>query len=696
MASLADCSVDVYSQAGDVGAALIDYNYTRNVVFGEYICTPFKWEYLVNLVSVMLWLVIARWLYDAYVRARRGGAATPFKLAEELTKRDNPALAIDFASFLFAICLITRGSLLDLQPAINNERYFGAFFTYQAVGCAVLLVSRFLNDKLMLRKADNLKAIVEERSVAVGCVEAGATISTAIIFAAAAGGQSVNFGEGVAATLLYWAIGQVLLLLYGNAVDLITSLPALSPYAGAFVDPSSGGPPTKTATSLLKEAAGGNVAAGLSVGFDMVHAGILIAAPVYVGYSLLAWVIFLACALLVVSPLMHLYIDFIVLRGAGYTVNVLRHKNWGAAFLLGLLKLLTALLLMSSYKENCDPQTLNTVEDDYSLGCVVKPAESLVGKLATVAVPNVFNWQVLINLLVLLVIILFTKGVYVLRFANKSAEGGGSFSLDKTLADPANNAVSVSYALYTFAQGLVVVGVVYCPDSNAGLHAANLILFTAIGCALLLVAFKINDCVLLNRVSNTDMLAADNVAIAIFEGGSFAACGIILRASLMGESDYDYGASIGLTALYWVVGQLILLLFAYVYRLITIFDDWEQLKENNTAAGISGGVTLVALAVAMSYAILYYTSLLVVLPISLLSVVVLMLLRAVVDKLILPGDNLDSEIVNDKNWGAALIEASVALGIAFISNMYVPQPGANYVSPTVPYFDVCGSGNFNI
>jgi len=377
-------------------------------------------------------------------------------------------------------------------------------------------------------------------------------------------------------------------------------------------------------------------------------------------------------------------------------VNVLRHKNWGAAFLLGLLKLLTALLLMSSYKENCDPQTLNTVEDDFSLGCVVKPAESLVGKLATVAVPNVFNWQVLINLLVLLVIILFTKGVYVLRFANKSAEGGGSFSLDKTLADPANNAVSVSYALYTFAQGLVVVGVVYCPDSNAGLHAANLILFTAIGCALLLVAFKINDCVLLNRVSNTDMLAADNVAIAIFEGGSFAACGIILRASLMGESDYDYGASIGLTALYWVVGQLILLLFAYVYRLITIFDDWEQLKENNTAAGISGGVTLVALAVAMSYAILYYTSLLVVLPISLLSVVVLMLLRAVVDKLILPGDNLDSEIVNDKNWGAALIEASVALGIALISNMYVPQPGANYVSPTVPYFDVCGSGNFNI
>ena len=35
-----------------------------------------------------------------------------------------------------------------------------------------------------------------------------------------------------------------------------------------------------------------------------------------------------------------------------------------------------------------------------------------------------------------------------------------------------------------------------------------------------------------------------------------------------------------------------------------------------------------------------------------------------IDKLILPGDDLDKEIADDKNWGAALIEGAVAIGIA--------------------------------
>jgi len=64
--------------------------------------------------------------------------------------------------------------------------------------------------------------------------------------------------------------------------------------------------------------------------------------------------------------------------------------------------------------------------------------------------------------------------------------------------------------------------------------------------------------------------------------------------------------------------------------------------------------------------------------------------RFIVDIAVLPGDRLDSEISKDKNWGAALIEGAVAVGLAFISNLYVPPPGAPYVNPDIPYFDVCG------
>ena len=53
------------------------------------------------------------------------------------------------------------------------------------------------------------------------------------------------------------------------------------------------------------------------------------------------------------------------------------------------------------------------------------------------------------------------------------------------------------------------------------------------------------------------------------------------------------------------------------------------------------------------------------------------------------GDRLDREIKNDKNWGAALVEGCVGVGVALISNMYVPPPGAPFVSNDVDYFDIC-------
>ena len=229
---------------------------------------------------------------------------------------------------------------------------------------------------------------------------------------------------------------------------------------------------------------------------------------------------------------------------------------------------------------------------------------------------------------------------------------------------------------------------VVCPSDNAGTHAGEVLLWTCIGCALLLLAFAINDCVLLIKVSNTDALAANNVAIACFEAGSFVACGVILRALLVGGG-YDLASGIALTILYWVLSQLLLLCIAYIYRLLTFFDDWQALKDNNVAAGLSGGVLLVALAIIMAYPIPMYSSLIIFFPIALTGILALMILRKIVDCFVLPGEPLDKEIANDQNWGAALIEGGVCLGIAFISNMYVPPPGAPFVSEDIDYWDVC-------
>ena len=45
------------------------------------------------------------------LRTSRRGSETPFELANQLTKRDNKALCISFASFILGIGIVTTGSL---------------------------------------------------------------------------------------------------------------------------------------------------------------------------------------------------------------------------------------------------------------------------------------------------------------------------------------------------------------------------------------------------------------------------------------------------------------------------------------------------------------------------------------------------------------------------------------------------------
>lgn len=532
--------------------------------------------------------------------------------------------------------------------------------------------------------------------MAVACVQAGTTVSTALLFATSSGGAESSFGEGVAMTLLYWLIGQVLLLVYGNLVDCITSLPVVHAVQSKLVGAQEIAEGTSStsdesdtslkATSMFAEASDGNMAAGVSCGLDLVHAGLLITAPISVGFGILPWLIFVLFSLGVISPVVHLYLDHIIMRGAGYTVNILRHKNWGAAVLMGTLKVLLALVLMGSYSTNCEPGTLYGT-------CVVKDPDSFVERLGEVTIPDVFTWQMVTNLVILLLLMLFAKLMFFLRLASKDGLGSlvtnaRSFSLDQTLADPTNNAVAVSLAAFAFSLGLCLTGVVMCPSANPGVHAAEILLWTVIGALLLLLAFLVNDFVLLMKVSNTKALLENNVAVACYEGGSFMACGIILRSTLIGGG-YGYAEGIALTVLYWIVSQVMLLIIAYLYRCITVFDDYDELKKGNAAAGLSGAFTLISLAVIMAYPIPYYSSLGVFVPIALAGIIALLIIRKLVDAFVLSGAKLDKEIVDDQNWGAALVEGGIVLGVAFITNRYVPMPGPPYVSDDIAYFDVC-------
>ena len=61
---------------------------------------------------------------------------------------------------------------------------------------------------------------------------------------------------------------------------------------------------------------------------------------------------------------------------------------------------------------------------------------------------------------------------------------------------------------------------------------------------------------------------------------------------------------------------------------------------------------------------------------SVTGIVLLILLRVVVDRVVLPGDTLDGEMLQ-QNWGAALIEGAAAFSIAIVLDIFQYAPEDN-------------------
>jgi len=655
--------------------------------------TPFKWEHLVALVIVILSLVAGRWMYDGFFRLLRRDSETPFELANQLTKRDNKALCISFASFVLGLGIITTGSLSGTSVSDGFGMYVLTFIVYQVLGIVLMVFARFLIDKIVLRKINTAKGIVEDMNISVACVEGAAVISCTVLISTSASGDgpSLNLGMDLGATILYFILGQVLLIGQLLAIDAASKY--FQTYTEQHTTPLQEGgerPPARPTfskeISSVDEESSPNVAAGLSYGLEMVVTALIIAIPIRVGYSLLAAVIWVSIMLLAVMPLVHVFADKLVLRTASAADNILVHQNWGASIVIGVIKFSFALVANGVYQQNCSiaagasPYS-ECNQKDLPAAAAAEVAAPLGDRLVHAAVPDIFKFQSLVDVVVLLFLVLGAKFMLSLRMTLRQGVGNArrevmsSFSLDAYLVSRSNNAVAISLAGYIIAVAMALTGVIDCPDANVGMHGLWVIVYTSFGMVLLFCAQQINHHVLLRTIDNSEELLKDNIAVACMEAGSLIACGRIMQAVLSGSSD-SVEEGFATILLYWVSGQLILLLFSVCYRMITSFNDEAQIKAGNVAVGLSSGLTLVAVSFVITSPIMKYASYFIFLLVSFVGLALLILLRVVVDRAVLPGDTLDGEM-QQRNWGAALIEGAAAFSIAIVLDIFQYAPDDN-------------------
>ena len=250
------------------------------------------------------------------------------------------------------------------------------------------------------------------------------------------------------------------------------------------------------------------------------------------------------------------------------------------------------------------------------------------------------------------------------------------YDLDEELTEKDNKAVALSLAGYLFGLAIILWSVLTSESTveetesvwrDIGVDLVNTVIWGAIGIALLQVARILNDKVLLYRFSNVKELAEDrNVGTGAVQCGAYIGSALMVAAALSGEGGYGFGGELVLTVLYFAAGQVAFIVFGFVYQLATRYDLHDEIEKDNVAAGVSFGMTLVAVGVLLSEYLILYDSLLGLAVWFLMSTVFLIGFRFIVDKVILPGSSLDSEISRDRNWGAALIEGSCAIGLAFL------------------------------
>ncbi len=243
-----------------------------------------------------------------------------------------------------------------------------------------------------------------------------------------------------------------------------------------------------------------------------------------------------------------------------------------------------------------------------------------------------------------------------------------SYNVDEELTHKDNKALAVSYSGYLVGQAIIVLGVMAGPSTDFYQDLIGVAVWSVAGIILLNLARVINDKLLLKNFCNVKEIIGDrNVGVGAVQCGSYIGTAMILAAVVSGEQP-DLVASLVGASLFFVLGQISFIIFGYVYEKVTRYNLHDELERDNIAAGVSFGMTLVAVGIILSKTISYTVSLPAFGVWFLNGVTLILITRVLVDRLLLPGHKLDDEISKDQNWGVALVEGGSAVMVAYLLN----------------------------
>lgn len=176
---------------------------------------------------------------------------TPFDDNNEVVEKSNAAVGLRRAGLFLGSAIGISGAIVTETSTDPLLTKVGLFALDAVVVIVLLLVARFINDTIILRKIKNDEA-VKNGNTAVGFVEFGSYLATGLILFGVFSGE----GGGYDVAVVFFALGQLALFI------LIKVYNAITPF------------------DVYEEIKKGNAAAGLAVGGMLTALGIILEATV--------------------------------------------------------------------------------------------------------------------------------------------------------------------------------------------------------------------------------------------------------------------------------------------------------------------------------------------------------------------------------------------------------------------------------
>ena len=138
---------------------------------------------------------------------------------KELTERDNPAFGVFFVGYMLGLAFALAGSFFGLGP--NVLANFVNIGTSGIAAIILLRVSMLIADKFILYAFKIEKEIVTDRNVGTGFAVGGVFVASGLIIEGVMTGQSSSYLAMLRDILIYWAVGQLFLVVGALLFQLV-------------------------------------------------------------------------------------------------------------------------------------------------------------------------------------------------------------------------------------------------------------------------------------------------------------------------------------------------------------------------------------------------------------------------------------------------------------------------------------------